>query len=151
VTRSLKDILAGIVFVAFGAAFAILAVGYRLGTPGQMGPGAFPFVVGGILAMLGTFMMVRGFVPGEVDPIGVIPWRAAALIITAVLFFGMTVRGLGLVPATFGAVLLAALASRRASLVGVLVVGVGLTIFATLIFVVALSLNLRLIGPWVPV
>jgi hypothetical protein len=151
VTRSLKDILAGLVFVAFGAAFAILAVGYQLGTPGQMGPGAFPFVVGGILVMLGAVMMVRGFAPGEIDPIGVIPWRAMVLIIAAVLFFGMTVRGLGLVPSTFGAALLAAMASRRAGLLGVLTVSIGLTIFAILIFVVALSLNLRLIGPWIPV
>jgi ABC-type multidrug transport system permease subunit len=96
-------------------------------------------------------MMVRGFAPGEIDPIGVIPWRAMVLIIAAVLFFGMTVRGLGLVPSTFGAALLAAMASRRAGLLGVLTVSIGLTIFAILIFVVALSLNLRLIGPWIPV
>jgi len=151
VTRSLKDILAGLAFVAFGAAFAILAVGYRIGTPGQMGPGAFPFVVGGILVALGGVMAVRGFVQREPDPIGIIPWRAIAMIIAAVLFFGLTVRGLGLIPSTFGAALLAALASRRAGLVGVLAVSIGLTVVAILVFVVALRLNLRLIGPWIPV
>lgn len=150
-TRSLKDILAGLAFVAFGAAFAILAVGYRIGTPGQMGPGAFPFVVGGILVALGGVMAVRGFVQREPDPIGIIPWRAIAMIIAAVLFFGLTVRGLGLIPSTFGAALLAALASRRAGLVGVLAVSIGLTVVAILVFVVALRLNLRLIGPWIPV
>ena len=150
-TRSLKDILAGLAFVAFGAAFAILAVGYRIGTPGQMGPGAFPFVVGGILIALGGLMAVRGFVQREPDPIGIIPWRAIAMIIAAVLFFGLTVRGLGLIPSTFGAALLAALASRRAGLVGVLAVSIGLTVVAILVFVVALRLNLRLIGPWIPV
>jgi len=151
VTRSLKDILAGLAFVAFGAAFAILAVGYRIGTPGQMGPGGFPFVVGGILVALGGVMAVRGFVQREPDPIGIIPWRAIAMIIAAVLFFGLTVRGLGLIPSTFGAALLAALASRRAGLVGVLAVSIGLTVVAILVFVVALRLNLRLIGPWIPV
>ena len=150
-TRSLKDILAGLAFVAFGAAFAFLAVGYRIGTPGQMGPGAFPFVVGGILIALGGVMAVRGFVQREPDPIGIIPWRAIAMIIAAVLFFGLTVRGLGLIPSTFGAALLAALASRRAGLVGVLAVSIGLTVVAILVFVVALRLNLRLIGPWIPV
>ena len=150
-TRSLKDILAGLAFVAFGAAFAILAVGYRIGTPGQMGPGAFPFVVGGILVALGGVMAVRGFVQREPDPIGIIPWRAIAMIIAAVLFFGLTVRGLGLIPSTFGAALLAAFASRRAGLVGVLAVSIGLTVVAILVFVVALRLNLRLIGPWIPV
>ena len=150
-TRSLKDILAGLAFVAFGAAFAFLAVGYRIGTPGQMGPGAFPFVVGGILVALGGVMAVRGFVQREPDPIGIIPWRAIAMIIAAVLFFGLTVRGLGLIPSTFGAALLAALASRRAGLVGVLAVSIGLTVVAILVFVVALRLNLRLIGPWIPV
>jgi hypothetical protein len=152
VTRSLKDILAGLAFVAFGAAFAFLAVGYRIGTPGQMGPGAFPFVVGGILIVLGAVMAVRGFVGGgELDPIGIIPWRAIGLILAAVVFFGLTVRGLGLVPSTFGTAILASLASRRASFRGVLAVSIGLTIVAILVFVVALSLNLRLIGPWIPV
>jgi hypothetical protein len=151
VTRSLKDILAGLVFVAFGAAFAILAVGYRIGTPGQMGPGAFPFVLGGILVVLGAVMAVRGFVGGELDPIGIIPLRAIALIIAAVVFFGLTVRGLGLVSSTFGTALLAAFGSRSATLREALAVSVGLTVVAILIFVVALSLNVRLIGPWIPV
>jgi hypothetical protein len=151
VTRSLKDILAGLAFVAFGAAFAVLAVGYRIGTPGQMGAGAFPFIVGGILVALGAVIAFRGFVGGEIDPIGIIPWRAIALILAAVLFFGLTVRGLGLVPSTFGVALLAALASRRAGLLGVLAVSIGLTVVAILVFVVALRLNLRLIGPWIPV
>jgi hypothetical protein len=150
-TRSLKDILAGLAFVVFGAAFAVLAVGYRIGTPGQMGPGAFPFVVGGILVVLGAVMAVRGLVGGELDPIGIVPLRAIALIITAVVFFGLTVRGLGLVPSTFGAALLAAFASRSTSLRGALAVSIGLTVVAILVFVVALSLNVRLIGPWIPV
>jgi hypothetical protein len=96
-------------------------------------------------------MAVRGFAGGELDPIGIIPVRAIVMIIAAVVFFGLTVRGLGLVPSTFGAALLAAFASRSASLRGALAVSIGLTVVSILVFVVALSLNVRLIGIWIPV
>ncbi len=149
--RSLKDILAGLVFVAFGLVFAVVATSYEIGSPLRMGPGYFPFVLGCLLVLLGGVIAVKGFLAGDGDAIGVIPWRAVGLVMAAVLFFGLTVRGLGLVPSVFVTALVSGYASRRTSLAMGLVVTVGLTVLCILVFVVALRLRLPLLGPWIPV
>jgi len=147
--RSSKDILAGLAFAAIGLAFAIGATQYQVGTTFQMGPGYFPLVLGGLLAVLGGTIAVRGLRDGEEGPIGKVPWRAVVLVTVAVLFFGVTARGLGLLPATVVAALLASLASRRTGVLGVLLITAGLTALSILIFVVGLRLRLPLIGDWI--
>jgi len=149
--RSLKDILAGLVFVAFGLVFAVVATSYEIGSPLRMGPGYFPFVLGCLLVLLGGVIAVKGFLAGDGEAIGVIPWRAVGLVMAAVLFFGLTVRGLGLVPSVFVTALVSGYASRRTSLAMGLIVTVGLTVLCILVFVVALRLRLPLLGPWIPV
>jgi Tripartite tricarboxylate transporter TctB family len=148
--RAVTDILAGLVFVAFGLAFAITSLSYELGTPLRMGPGYFPLVLGGILVLLGLLIMGKGLVSGSSteERFGSVPWRALFLIVVAVLFFGLTVRGLGLVPATAVTALLTALASHRTSLLAAVAIAAGLTVLCVLIFVLALQLQLPLIGPW---
>jgi len=145
---SRQDILIGAVFVVLGAGFAIGATDYGLGTPADMGAGAFPFVLGLLLALFGGITIVKGIVAGETDPIGPVPWRAIALIAGGVLFFGATVRGLGVAPAVFVAVLLSAFASERTRPLGALAIAAGLTVVCVAIFVLALQLRLPLIGPW---
>jgi len=136
--------------VAFGLAFAVLSTGYEVGSPVRMGPGYFPLVLGILLVGLGGLVAVRGVLFGDGDAIGIVPWRAIVLLLAAIITFGVTVRGLGLVPSTLIAVLLSALASRRATLISVLLVSVGLTALCVLVFVVALNLRLTLLGPWLP-
>jgi hypothetical protein len=146
--RSLQDVLAGLTFVAFGLAFAGLSIGYGIGTTVRMGAGYFPLVLGGALALLGGLIVARGFLAGEEGAVGLIPWRAVALIVGAVLLFGFTVRGLGLIPSTFVTALLSAFASRRIGVLAALAIAVGLTVLCVLIFVIGLSLRLPLVGPW---
>lgn len=146
--RALKDLLAGLAFLAFGSAFAIMATSYQLGTTLRMGPGYFPLGLGIALALLGSLILAKGFLDGEAGEIGAIPWRAMILIPGAVLIFGLTVRGLGLVPTTFAVALMSAFASRRTGIAGALLVTVGLTVLCVLIFVVALSVPVPLFGPW---
>jgi hypothetical protein len=149
--RSLKDVLAGLIFVVFGLGFAVSATAYEVGTPVRMGPGYFPIVLGGLLAILGGITLIKGLLERDGEGIGAVPWRAIALIVGAVLCFGLTVRGLGLIPSTFVTALMSSIASKRASVVGVVLVSVGLTVVCVLIFVVALSLRLPLVGPWIQV
>ena len=147
--RSQRDILAGLAFVGFGVAFALLSIGYGIGTTVRMGPGYFPFFLGGALAVLGALIVGRGILAGEEGPIGVIPWRAVALILGAVVIFGLTVRGLGLIPSTFVTILMSAFASRRTGVLAAIAIAVGLTVLCYLIFVIALSLRLPLVGTWI--
>ena len=151
VRRALKDILAGAIFIAFGLAFAIGSLAYEVGTPLDMGPGYLPLALGLLLAGLGGLIIIKGFIAGEGEPIGEIDWRAVVLITASLLFFGITVRGLGVIGALFGATLLASLARAATSWKEALVIAAGLTVLSVLIFIVALQLRLPLVGPWIPI
>jgi hypothetical protein len=149
--RARKDLLAGGAFMAFGLFFAATSATYDLGTPLRMGPGFFPLVLGALLVLLGILVVLKGLVAGEGDDLGPIPWTSAALLVAAVGFFGLTVRGLGLVPALLVTTLLSALAGHRTGVVAAAVIAAGLTVLCVLIFVTALQLRLPLVGPWIPV
>ncbi|MEU4573581.1 tripartite tricarboxylate transporter TctB family protein [Nonomuraea sp. ATR24] len=146
--RSFPDVLAGVVFILIGGAFVAGSLGYELGTPLRMGPGAFPLLVGAVVAALGLAIVVKGLVAGEVIAFGPIPWRAVGVIVLALVFFGFTVRGLGFVPASLVTALLTTVASKRVRPLMAVAVAAGLTVAATLIFVVGLQLRLPLWGPW---
>src|SRR5947208_16214194 len=60
--RSPKDFWAGLIFVAIGGGFILLAQQYRLGDMHRMGPAMFPTLVGALLAVLGTVIGLRAFV-----------------------------------------------------------------------------------------
>jgi len=151
VRHALKDVLAGSVFIVLGGAFAFGSLDYDIGTPLRMGPGYVPLALGLLLVALGVMIVIKGFIAGEQgDPIGGVEWRATALVAASLLFFGLTVRGLGVVGALFGASRLASLARARTGPATALAIAVGLTILSVLIFIVALQLRLPLVGPWIP-
>jgi hypothetical protein len=150
VRRALKDILAGGIFIALGVAFAAGSLAYDIGSPLRMGPGYVPLVLGGILVGLGILVIVKGFIAGEGEPIGKVDWRAVILISAALLFFGITVRGLGVVGALFGSSLLAALARSQTPIREALIIAAGLTALSVAIFIFALQLRLPLFGGWIP-
>jgi hypothetical protein len=79
--RNQKDFWAGLMFLAFGLGFALIAVGppafvaaaargmgwkleygYQMGTAVRMGPAYFPTVLGGLMAVLGVIVLARSFV-----------------------------------------------------------------------------------------
>lgn len=139
--------LCGLIFVLAGAFFAIQSLRLQIGTAFRMGPGYFPLVLALILIALGAVILFHATrVEGE--PIGKLAWRGMAFILVAPIFFGLTLRGLGFVPALFGTALIAGSASTRLRLVPALILAAALTLFTTLVFVRALELPFRLIGPW---
>ena len=148
IRKSLKDLLAGLAFIAFGLAFGYASLGYQIGTALRMGPGYFPLFLSAILVLLGVVIVALGFFETEESPISPTPWRGLVLLISALFIFGFTVRGLGLVPSLMIAVFMSAFASRHTGLLGATVLTVGLTLLCVLIFVYGLGLPLRLFGPW---
>jgi hypothetical protein len=145
----LKDILSGLVFLGFAIAFGVAASGYKLGTAFRMGPGYFPLVLAGALGVLGLAILAKGMTAAASDtPLGPVPWRAAFLILVALVYFGATIRGLGLVAAVFGAALLSALASRSNPLLAALTIAVALTALCVGVFHFGLGVAVPLFGPW---
>lgn len=141
-----------------------------------MGPGYVPLVLGIVLVALGLGTAIKAYVapdpaPGEAPagtvadavlpdavpadaeeldprPLAGIQWRPTVAVFAAVTFFALTIDGLGLLPATFGTGLLAALARRGTGPVRALVIAAGLTLASWVIFVVLLQLRLALFGDW---
>ena len=125
------------------------SLGLNIGTALRMGPGYFPLVLSGILILLALVVLVQA-VRFEGEPVGPIAWRGMVFILPAPVLFGLTVRGLGFVPALFVTALIAAFASHRMRPGLALLLAGGLTLFATIVFSYALGLPFRRFGPWLP-
>lgn len=146
---SIKDMAAGMLFVAIGLFFLFGAQSLDIGTAVKMGPGYVPLVLSGILIALGIAIGVKSFaMPNE--PIGTIPWRGLVLVLAAPVIFGATVRGLGLIAALAIAVFITTFASRRMTIPLAIGLTLALTVFCVLVFSYGLGLPLRLKGPWLP-
>jgi hypothetical protein len=72
-------------------------------------------------------------------------------ILGAPVFFGLTVRGLGFLPTIFLTTLIASGAALKLRPLQAVFLAVGVTVFCTLVFSVALGLPFRRFGPWLPV
>jgi hypothetical protein len=70
-----KDFWAGLMFIAFGLGFMFVSRNYAMGNAVRMGPAYFPTVLGGMLAVLGAAVLVRGFVSKISHPLAVFPFR----------------------------------------------------------------------------
>lgn len=146
-TANRKDLSAGLLFIAIAALFALGTIDLDLGTPLKLGPGAFPLLLAGMLALLGLIIVAKAFRTPGADAVAM-PWRGMVLIVVAPIAFGLTVRGLGLAAAIALVVAISAFASRRMSWQLAIALIIGLTIFCVLVFHVGLGLPVRLVGPW---
>jgi hypothetical protein len=140
----IKKIITGGIFFAFGAAGAVMSLGYSLGTPTKVGPGGFPLILSVILAGLGLANIVNGLRTPYEGGLG--SWRARSIYLVplSVIFFGLTVQSLGLVIAIVGTTFIACLANPAIRLVEVAVMCVVLAVFGAGLFVYGLNLPFSL-------
>ncbi|MCJ8520124.1 hypothetical protein ABID21_003124 [Pseudorhizobium tarimense] len=141
------NLLCGLLFIALGAFFALQSLTLELGTAFRMGPGYFPLILACALILLGGVILLQS-IRIEGEPIGHIAWRGMFFILPAPIFFGLTVRGLGFVPALFLTALIASFASGKMKPLTALVLAFCLTIFSVLVFSYGLGLPFRRFGPW---
>ena len=97
--RGPRDLVAGLMFVAFGGAAMFVARDYAMGTASRMGAGYFPMVIGAVLVLLGLGVAGRGvWQPGE--PMPRLPVRPVLVVLAAIIAFALLVDSTGLVVAT---------------------------------------------------
>jgi hypothetical protein len=143
-----RDLACGLIFAALGLAFVVYAwTTLPIGEAVAMGPGYFPMVLGVVLMALGAVVALSGR-SGPTVQFPPVAWRGVGLIIAAVLFFGLTVRGLGMAPSLLVATFMAARAAPQVRPRSALIVSVVLTFFNIVVFVFALRLPYAIIGPW---
>jgi hypothetical protein len=141
--RSSKDFWAGLIFIAIGGGFVLLAQQYRLGDMHRMGPAMFPTLIGALLAALGLIIALRSFVL-DGAPVPRFDARPIGISILAIVLLGIALQWLGLVAAIAALVLVGAYASREVRLLDNLALAAAMIVFSVAVFVWLLGLPLPL-------
>ena len=145
--RGPKDFYTGILYAAIGLAAVFIARNYEMGTATQMGPAYFPTILGALLALLGLAAMARSFLrPGP--PVGVLAYKALALILGSTILFAVLLQGAGVAIALTILVMLSSYASIRFRWQSALTLAVALAVVSIVIFVKALGVPLPILGSW---
>ncbi len=135
------------IYIAFGAAFVLIARDYGMGTAFRMGPAYFPTVLGGILILIGLISLVRSLLrPGT--PIAAFTIKGLLVVVGATALFGFIVRGAGLAVALPVLVIVSGYASADFRWGRMIALAIGITIFCVLVFLKGLGVPLPVIGPW---
>ena len=140
--RGSNDLYSGMMFFLCGLAAVLESSHYRLGTASRMGPGYFPTLVGGFLAVLGLVMVIRAVLsPREMVALGGL--RPLLMVIAAIISFGALVQSLGLVVATIAMIVVSCLAGRELHLKEGPVLCLVLVIIAVFLFAWGLGIPFK--------
>jgi hypothetical protein len=142
-----KDLWAGAMLIATGAATVIIARNYAFGTTLRMGPGYFPTVLGGILILFGLYLVVSGLRSND-EIQGSWPLRAMIVLPLALVLFGVLMTHAGFLPALLVLIFGSALAGPQFKLVEVLLLSAALSVVSVALFVWGLGLPYPLIADY---
>jgi hypothetical protein len=146
--RSRADFEAGLFFIVFGGATALLSLRYSLGTATEMGPGYFPLILGGLLTLIGIAVLVRSFAGSVSVPLDSIRYKPLIAVTAAVLLFAMLVMHAGLLIAIPVTVLVSLLAAEGWWWRSAIVIALVLTLVCYLVFVVGLEIRMPVLGAY---
>lgn len=142
-----QDVVAGLMFAAFGVAGLWFGRELPVGAALRMGPGYMPRLLCYGLLLLGVVIAAKGaIVAGE--RIERWHWRPLVVVSIAVLTFALLLEPSGLVVATAAIVLIGALGGPQFRLFEVLALAAGLAIAAVALFVIALKLPMPIWPPF---
>jgi uncharacterized membrane protein len=147
--RKNKDLWAGLMYIVTGGVGMWIARDYPFGSALRMGPGYFPTVLGGLMVLMGIYVLALGLRKEHEKIEG--NWSIRALIVLpiATVIFGILMEEAGFIPAMAALIPASAAASREFKWVEVILLTVGLTIACALGFIYALGLPYPLIkGLW---
>jgi hypothetical protein len=138
--KSPQDFWAGLMFIAFGLFFVVVALSfYQMGSSVRMGPAYFPVVLGGMLAVLGAIVLVNALVL-EGPAVAKFHFRPVLFIAVSSLAFAYLLKPLGMPLAGVALVFISAYGGHEFKWKEVAIMSVVLVIFSVLVFVEALVL-----------
>jgi putative tricarboxylic transport membrane protein len=141
--RNPQDFWGGLALVAL-AAFAIYAASDLPGQRGfAFGPGTAPRLFAGLLLAFGLIIAAFGLLM-EGPPLERFHFRGVAMIACSIFIFAGLIRPIGLVPATFIAFMVAAMASKETRYIESTIMAVAMTVFCVVLFVYLLNLPFQL-------
>jgi hypothetical protein len=137
--RDIGDIIGGSVHVLAGIWFMQHALAsYQFGTTLRMGPGFFPAVLGGLVAVFGLLILVPAIFRSGDAPAP--DWRPFVFVSAALIAFALLLEPFGLVAATFAMVFLASAGRPGARPLHTLVLAVALSIISVVVFTKGLGI-----------
>ncbi len=146
-TKNPKDLLAGLLFLAFGVFFFVYGQDYQIGTARRMGPGYFPFYLSLMLILIGLGVVARGlFRHGT--PIGRIAWFELGVITAGILMFAFLIRPAGIIPSIALFVVAASFAYPPVKPIPTAISAVAVSVGCWLVFSLGLGLPFSAFGTW---
>ncbi len=143
-----RDFWTGLIYVGLGAGSLWLALDYKFGTVGRMGPGYFPRVLAVILIAIGLVSLFRAF-SSKGEPVTHIAIKPLLMIVGAIVAYGLLVHTAGLIVALLVLILMGAAGSSQFRFDVKAIVGMVLLVAAcSAVFVKGLGLPIPLVGPW---
>lgn len=144
-----KDYYGGALMLLIGVGAVLDGLTYPIGRLSDMGPGFFPIIFGGILALVGIAIAgsasrVANVAPNAGSPI--FEWRGWLCILSGIVAFTVLGEYGGLLPATFALVFLSALGDRQNSLRTALVLAGVICAICVVVFWWALQLQFPLLA-----
>jgi hypothetical protein len=139
--RHAKDFFSGLMFFAVGMAFVVLSRDYAMGSAQRMGPGYFPTLLGGLLAVLGLVIAIKGLArPAPDGDIERFHFGPLLIVLGAVTLFGLLLRPAGLVVALLALIGVSAYASHEFRLRAVVPLAIALVVLVLAVFVWGLGM-----------
>lgn len=134
-----RSLSGGLMLTGMGLAFGLAAMNMRLGTLMQMGPGFYPLILSAVAFALGVLLTISSFGAEEEEdePVQI---RSTLAVLGAIAAFALSIRSLGMIPAVFLTVIVAATGDNGSRPVPTLLVAGFCGLAAWLIFVVGLRL-----------
>ena len=138
--KSPQDLWAGLMFIAFGVFFMVVALmNYQMGSAVRMGPAYFPVVLGGLLAFLGVLVLIDSVVE-EGPPVATFHFRPLLFIAASSLAFAYLLKPLGMVLASAALIFVSAYGGHEFKWKEVTYMTIVLVIASVLVFVKGLTL-----------
>jgi len=163
-----REVAAGVTMIGIGLLVVLESTTYTIGDAARMGPGYFPMLLGGLLALLGIVIALSvdpeeaekfdaagaadkateaastAALPADKGNARRARLRGMACIIGGIVAFMVLGRWGGLVPATFALVFISAMGDLNNRLKSSLILAATVTVFGTLIFHLGLQLQFPL-------
>lgn len=137
------DFFSGLMFIAVGIGFSVVARGYTMGTAARMGPGYFPFWLGVLLALLGVIVALGALsTKSEADRIARFDFRTVLWVLGSVVLFALVLKPLGMVLSVVVLVLVSSMASHEFTWRGALLNAVVLVVISMGAFVYGIHLQM---------
>lgn len=137
--KSPKDFWAGLMFIAFGLFFLVVARNYQMGSAVRMGPAYFPTVLGGIMAVLGGIVFFQSLVL-EGAKMPKFSFKPIFFISLSLILFGYLLKPLGFILSLVILTFVSAFGGHEYKTKEVAILTVVLIIFSVLVFVKGLTL-----------